>query len=115
MFWLFRPASSPHIVYSSSLASLGLGHALWYLEPHDTGELQIGDVGYIRDGSFVRLLNIDSSKPEHQVTHWDEPFEVTEPLPPGAFRRESHVEPIVPGHYCSHGVEQREVGASVNA
>lgn len=31
---------------------------MWYPEGSKTGEPQIGDVGYILDGAFFRLLNV---------------------------------------------------------
>ena len=115
MFGSSRSASSPHTIYSSSMSSLGLGYALWYPEPDDTGELQIGDVGYIDDGSFVRVLNIDSSKPEHRVESWNPPFEIRQALPPDAFRRKTRLNPVEPGHYPSHGVRLKNAGASITA
>ena len=114
MFRLFHRSPAPDKIYSSSLQTLHLGYALWYPEPHKSGELQIGDVGYIDDGSFVRVLNIDSSKPEHQVDSWTPPFEVDQPLSPDVFRRKAHDNPLEPGHYPSHGVRMTEVGGTVN-
>lgn len=114
MFRFFRPASSPYIIYSSSLSSLDLGYALWYPEPHDTGELQIGDVGYIRGGAFVRLFNINTSRPDHNVTTWRTPFTITDPLSADVFQLDRRDAPLTPGHYCSHGVEQIDIGASID-
>ncbi|KAJ3528305.1 hypothetical protein NM688_g8017 [Phlebia brevispora] len=45
-------------VYAEQLNPLSLGHPLWFPDPIDAGEIQIGDVGYIDDGSFQRLFNI---------------------------------------------------------
>lgn len=114
MFWLFRPTLSPYTAYSSSMSSLGLGYALWCPEPHNTGELQVGDVGYIRDGAFIRLFNINSSRPEHQVTSWPIPFEVADPLPADTFQLDCRKALLTPGHYCSHGVVKKDVGVSAD-
>lgn len=115
MFWFFRPPPSSHVVYSSSLSSLSLGYALWHPEPHTTGELQIGDVGYVKDGAFIRLFNINTSLPEHQVTSWSRRFEITDPLPTDVFQVDRRDALLTPGHYCSHGVEQKDVGTSIDA
>ena len=116
MFKLFRPgpSTSPCVIYSSTLSSLGQGYALWYPEPHSTGELQVGDVGYIRDGAFVRLFNINGAKTEHKVTAWEPPFAAPQDLPADVFRIDKRKSSLAPGHYRSHGVEMREVGGSVD-
>lgn len=44
-------------VYAEQLSPSGYGYPLWFPEPHD-GEILLGDVGYIHDGSFVRLFNV---------------------------------------------------------
>lgn len=115
MFRPRRPSSAPDDIYSSSLETLHLGRALWYPEPHVTGEPQIGDVGYIREGAFVRLFNLDTSVPEKKVTFWPTPFESIEPLPVHVFQIDSRRRPLAPDHYCSHGVETKGLYASADA
>ena len=47
--------------YAQELFPLGFGHPLWYPQPSGlTGneKIDIGDVGYIEDGAFVRLFNV---------------------------------------------------------
>lgn len=44
-------------LYASQLVDLGYGHPLWYPEPTKDGVIEIGDIGYIDDGSFRRLFN----------------------------------------------------------
>jgi hypothetical protein len=49
----------PFTVYNQQLSSLCHGHALWEPDPgllYD--HVSIGDVGYIRNGCFVRMLNV---------------------------------------------------------
>lgn len=121
MFKLYRPSSTPDptfpfVVYPSSLFSLGLGYALWYPEPHETGESQIGDVGYVNDGAFIRLFNINDSKPEHQVTFWHTPFKITNPLPgsENVFRPNKQHRAIDDGPYLSRGVQEKETHGSIS-
>ncbi|EKM58911.1 uncharacterized protein PHACADRAFT_249027 [Phanerochaete carnosa HHB-10118-sp] len=117
MFRRPRPPSASHEIYTSSLQMLNVGHALWFPEPHHSGEPQIGDVGFIREGALVRLFNLDTSAPEKKVTHWDDypPFEVTPPLPKGALKTYSAPRVLFPGHHCSHGVESKEIHTSADA
>ncbi|EKM58841.1 uncharacterized protein PHACADRAFT_248938 [Phanerochaete carnosa HHB-10118-sp] len=119
MFKLFRSESSqdspvPYTVYPSSLFCLGLGYALWHPEPHETGEPQIGDVGYVSRGAFIRLFNINTSKEDYAVTFWDAPFEPTDTLPEGVFRADRRHAPIAPDQYRSRGVYRRETSGSVS-
>ncbi|EKM56560.1 uncharacterized protein PHACADRAFT_253759 [Phanerochaete carnosa HHB-10118-sp] len=109
-----RLPSAPDEIYSSCLATLYQGHALWYPEPHDSGEPQIGDVGFISGGAFVRLFNLDTSAPEKKVVEWDPPFDITDPLPSGVLKIDRRRRPLVPAHYRSHGVESRQVHASAD-
>ncbi|OCH91641.1 hypothetical protein OBBRIDRAFT_728460 [Obba rivulosa] len=44
-------------IYAEQLFPLGHGHPLWEPEPTRFGEVQIGDVGYMRGGAFHRLFN----------------------------------------------------------
>ena len=68
---LRNPHPPPSDVYAASLLPVGEGYALWYPEPHDsTGEPQIGDVGYVRQGAFIRLFNINTSRSEHALDFW---------------------------------------------
>ncbi|EKM58833.1 uncharacterized protein PHACADRAFT_248928 [Phanerochaete carnosa HHB-10118-sp] len=114
MFRWFRAPSAPDEIYSSSLKNLHLGHALWYPEPHESGEPQIGDVGFIHEGAFIRLFSLDTSALEKKVKFWPKLFEVTEPLPPDVLQLDRRRSPLVPGHYCSHGVESKEMYPSLD-
>ncbi|EKM58876.1 uncharacterized protein PHACADRAFT_248977 [Phanerochaete carnosa HHB-10118-sp] len=105
--------SAPDEIYSSSLETLYLGRALWYPEPHKSGELQIGDVGFIRRGAFIRLFNLDTSTPENKVPsdYWPKQFDNMEPLPPHVLQIDERSRSLGPGHYCSHGVESKNIHA----
>ncbi|GJE97264.1 WD40 repeat domain-containing protein [Phanerochaete sordida] len=114
MYRLHRFPSAPDKIYSSSMKTLYLGHGMWYPEPHESGEPQIGDVGFMKEGAFIRLFNLDVSAPEKKVSFWDPPFEVSERPPPGSFKIDQRARPLAPTHYRSHGVQSRRYHASVN-
>lgn len=45
-------------IYAKHLSTLKKGYPLWLPEPNDNdGEILIGDVGWIEQGSFNRLFN----------------------------------------------------------
>ena len=48
------------------------GHALWEPDPGQYGAVQVGDVGFIRTGHFIRLFNI--LYPKDQPTHGNPKF-----------------------------------------
>lgn len=119
MFEIYRPSSEPPApcdVYPSSLFCLGLGYALWYPEPHDTGEPQIGDIGYVSDGAFIRIFNLNQAKSEHKVPVgcWHKPFENTEAIPEEVFRPDRRHRPISDGPFVSRGVVKRETRGSIS-
>ena len=109
-----HPSSAPYSVYSSGLADLHEGHALWRPEPHaSTGEPQIGDVGYMSEGAFIRLFSLNPSlEPEQQVTFWSRPFKPTALLDPEVFRELDRREALRPGHYTSHNVHRLSLSGS---
>lgn len=116
MFKLHRPSTSLSVVYSSSLFCLDLGHALWFPEPHKTGEPQIGDVGYVLDGALIRLFNINASKTDYKVTFWPKAFETTEPLADSkdVFILDERRGVIRDGHHLSRGVQERDTHGSIS-
>ncbi|EKM58906.1 uncharacterized protein PHACADRAFT_191217 [Phanerochaete carnosa HHB-10118-sp] len=114
MFCCFCLLFTSDDIYSSSLQMLHLGHALWYPEPHESGKPQIGDVGVIHEGAFIRLFNLDTSTLEKKVTFWNPQFENAEPLPPGVPKIDRRHQPFAPGQYCSHGVESEQQHTSSN-
>lgn len=81
------------------------GHALW--EPN-SGELhhaiEVGDVGYIRQGNFLRLFNVllPANHPSHQKFGVPESHE---PLKPGIV---DHIDSstLGPETFCSAGVTE---------
>jgi hypothetical protein len=53
-------ADAPFNVYRDQLASLSLGIALWNPNPQKTiyNNVSIGDVGYLQEGTFIRMFNV---------------------------------------------------------
>lgn len=81
MFSLHRKESRPAQLYASAMSPFHLGYALWTPEPHESGEVRIGDVGFVnQDGAFVRLLNVRPRYDEYKVTWWSQPATDMEPL-----------------------------------
>ncbi|KAI0340054.1 hypothetical protein BDW22DRAFT_434720 [Trametopsis cervina] len=54
--------SSAAEIYALELSSRGHGLPLWIPEPTESGEVLIGDVGYVWRGAFYRLFNVTRSR-----------------------------------------------------
>ncbi|KIP06080.1 hypothetical protein PHLGIDRAFT_471407 [Phlebiopsis gigantea 11061_1 CR5-6] len=114
--------ASPSEVYATALAPLLEGYALWYPEPHASGEVRLCDVGYIRDGAFVRILNASPDTERSKVDFWTpRPDELT-PLSYSSIICDTRNKAFAPGVYRSEGLEETEgqlqispPGCSVNA
>ncbi|GJE97165.1 kinase-like protein [Phanerochaete sordida] len=96
---------SPDEVYATSLASLGFGYPLWHPEPHVSGEPQIGDVGLLVQGQFIRLFHLDTTAADKQVTCHYRPFTDIEA---GCWAAQWPLidqigTALLPAHYCNHG------------
>ncbi|KAI9058611.1 WD40 repeat-like protein [Trametes sanguinea] len=101
-------------VYASSLAPLGKGYPLWYPDPdYPEWEVEVGDVGYVREGSFKHLLRTTRAEdepqphnmiPEDYVQFYNRNVVITGP-------RESITQPVL----HSRAIKKLEVsgGASV--
>ena len=106
-----QPPSSLSDVYATCLSSYALGYPLWFPEPHsDTGTPQIRDVGYVDEGAFRRIFNINTAEDAHKVDFWMPPFVVSESLGRGVFRTEKR-KLMFPGPYPSHGVRDTDIEA----
>lgn len=53
-------STTPWDIYAEQLFPIGYGHPLWIPEPNER-EVQIGDVGWLKEGEFRALFN--SMKP----------------------------------------------------
>ena len=57
------PVDPPFTVYREQLRSLYHGLALWNPDPpkrifNNVSNLSIGDVGYLQEGTFIRMFNV---------------------------------------------------------
>lgn len=96
-------------VYAEQLLSKAHGLPLWIPEPSKFGEVLIGDVGYVYDGSFYRLFNVTFPQ-DHPVNSGGVPedFKVLEYDP----RLLHRVEQYLPaGAICSKSVKRVNVTA----
>ncbi|GJF00346.1 WD40 repeat domain-containing protein [Phanerochaete sordida] len=115
MFRFFNKRLTPDEVYATNLEVLGLGYPLWCPEPHDSGELHLADVGFLHEGKFIRLFNLDLSSPDKAVTHFKPPFTNIVALPQNALQINRTVNLLSAGHYCSRGVRESAAHASAAA
>ena len=89
------------------------GHALWEPSPSELyGPVEVGDVGFIREGRFYRLFNALLSA-DHP-SHMSGVPEHHEPLIP---KLSDHVirSTLSPGHYCSAGIDMMALEPDVRA
>ena len=92
-------------IYRDRLATTypALGHALWAPNPQvGQGPVKIGDVGYVREGKFIRLFNalLPASDASHEGIPLPEhykPLVLDIPNPVSAST-------VKPNQYCSAGV-----------
>ena len=49
--------AAPWTIYSDQLVPRRNGHALWEPNPGDKPAVELADVGYLKDGAFIRLFN----------------------------------------------------------
>src|SRR3984893_9764826 len=97
----------PYDVYRDQLTALYYGHALWAPDPNQLYErVKIGDVGYVRDGYFVRMFNV--------LLPWDDPSNRTTcqpeqytPLDVGLFWNTKKTR-FAKGDYYSRHVNSRD-------
>jgi hypothetical protein len=91
------------------------GHALWEPSPGSLYDqaVQVGDVGFIREGKFQRLFNIllPAEDPSHEnfgVPEHHEPFEPNVP---------KHIDfgILRPNDFCSAGVTVESDGLAIYA
>ncbi|GJE99615.1 WD40 repeat domain-containing protein [Phanerochaete sordida] len=106
---------TPDEIYASSLQSFGLGYPLWCPEPHISGEPQVADVGFLHEGKFIRLFNLDKASPDKAVTRHKPPYTDIASFPPNALQINTTPDLLRAGHYCSRGVRSRDLRGSATA
>jgi hypothetical protein len=90
------------------------GHALWVPSPGGLYlSVQVGDVGFIREGKFIRLFNV--LLPRDHPSH--ENFGVPEYHDPLQLKITKHIFPIElnPNNFCSRGVTLLSDQDGINA
>ena len=92
-------------IYRDRLATAhpAFGHALWEPDPEvGDGAVEIGDVGYVREGKFNRLFNalLPASDASHEGIRLPEYYEPLVPNVPNPVSTGT----LKPNHYCSAGV-----------
>ncbi|GJE97254.1 WD40 repeat domain-containing protein [Phanerochaete sordida] len=107
----------PSEVYAFSLAPVGEGYALWYPEPHESGgEVQLGDVGYVQDGAFMRLFNVAEDKELRIIgVPGSKAFPNPEILSKDAMLLDTRPQPLAPGTHRSEGVIETSLSAHASA
>lgn len=81
----------------------GLGYAMWAPQPAtDEPPVEIGDVGFVWDGNFIRLFNalLPGDHPSHAR------FGVPENYEPLQLREQDHIDrgTLAPGVFSSYGL-----------
>src|SRR3984885_4016133 len=62
---------SPHLSivayesYANALITKGHGHPLWEPDPGEYAPVDLGDVGYLHKGAFVKLFNASKDTRDH--------------------------------------------------
>jgi hypothetical protein len=99
-------------IYANQLIPKGHGHPLWEPDPGQEPAVQLGDVGYLKDGGFIRLFNASKSPDDPSnalgVPEGYEPLTVN----PSDIRRRSPL-PKKPEYISSEGVVDK--GAEISA
>ena len=96
-----------------AIAHPAFGHALWEPGPGEFPPVEVGDVGFIRDGKFHRLFNalLPADHPSHEsrgVPEYHEPLQL---------RLTDHIDRgiLVPNNFYSYGVKVASIGVQANA
>ncbi|GJE88442.1 hypothetical protein PsYK624_045250 [Phanerochaete sordida] len=101
------------VTYAEQLVGRGFGLPLWQpeAEPGPYGDVQIGDVGFVSEGQFIRLFNA-MYPADHPINVYGVPqnFVVLQPD-----RRHFRTRPryVAPGPICTSTTRFQKVGAEV--
>ena len=102
------PASE---TYAEELYSKGYGYPMWYPEPYKGVIPELGDVGFIHHGRFVRFFNVTKPGNSHYNKEGlPENFATLEYSTILSDDREKALQAKV---ISSHSVSSKEVGANV--
>lgn len=111
------PVNPPFTVYRDQLTSLFHGFALWKPNPHKAiyDKVSIGDVGYVREGGFIRMFNV--------MLPWDHESnrKLGKPMPYESLSCGPDPlvnileDPLGKGEYCSHSVSTMTNAGNIQA
>jgi hypothetical protein len=96
--------------YASVLVTKGHGHPLWEPDPGEYASVDLGDVGYLYRGAFVKLFNV--SKDIHDSSNQSGLPHGHIPLHIGNILRLTPL-PKAPEHISSEGVSEKGADLSV--
>ena len=101
-------------IYARGLFHYGHGFPVWDPQPTDSGEVLIGDVGYMEDGQFFRLFNAMRPADDPVNQRWGVPDGfVPLTVDPRSFTRRDGAIPA--GPLCSRSVVSNSIDAQVSA
>ncbi|EKM58722.1 uncharacterized protein PHACADRAFT_117831 [Phanerochaete carnosa HHB-10118-sp] len=108
--------SAAWFVYAEQLVGRGYGLPLWHPEPIRYGkeprEVEIGDVGYVSEGRFIRLFNAMRPKGDTlNACGMPKGFEVLKANEENLFSDPMHVDP---GPICTTTTTFRKLGAGIS-
>lgn len=96
-------------IYARQLLPRKHGYPLWLPEHTKFGEVQIGDVGYLRDGGFYRMFNaVSTEKQNYGVPHEHAPFVIREYLL-------NHTKDAIKGNIVSKSVKSYDISGGAGA
>jgi hypothetical protein len=106
------PAVEPHFnVYRDQLTALSQGLALWNPSPPKKiyNNVSIGDVGYLQEGTFIRMFNVmlPWDHPSNRTIGHPEPYES---LDCGPFTNTLGADFDKVGHYSRHVLAETNAG-----
>lgn len=90
------------------------GHALWEPDPgEDFPPVEVGDVGFIRQGNFHRLFNalLPEDHPSHDTFGVPENHDLLQPSTSNHINRGT----LHPNNFCSYGVNVSSGESNFNA
>ena len=98
--------------YASALITKGHGHALWEPDPGDYPGVELGDVGFIDEGGFIRLFNASAGDNDPR-NRFGLPQGHSH-LPIGHIKRRTPL-PKEPRYIASKGIQSTGVDLSITA
>ena len=108
---LYPPPSMEFDIFREKLVLKypAYGHALWQPNPGKDGlTVEIGDVGFIREGHFHHLFNVLPPKADGpdrgDVPPGHKPFKIRNSESPP-----THTSKLRSNHFCSNGVSKRPI------